>query len=126
VNQMTRWIIPVMLLLSLAGNAYLVLSRIQSRMGGGRNETSPDGVHHASAKCLREINSLNPEKGKIWAELSIERRNDQRIQLIVTPPGTNEEMAYREREDLIRWSQDSKTVTFRLPNATISVEPNEG
>jgi hypothetical protein len=116
----------VLLVISLGGNAYFLLARIRSGVGGGRHEASPDGAYHASASCFREMNPFNPEKDKIWAKLSIESRDVQVIQLIVTPPGTNAEMAYRGIEELIRWSDDSKTVTFRLPNATITVTPEKG
>jgi len=122
-----------MLLLSLVGNAYFLLGRIQNKLGGGRHEVSPNGAYLAVAQCLREVNPLNPKKDTLWAELSIQRAGFplrsphlEFIELIVTPPGTDSEMTYREVEDLIRWSTDSKTVTFRLPNATISITPQEG
>ncbi len=124
-NQMKRWIVPAILLLSLGGNIYFVLSRVQSRMGGGCSEVSPDGAHYAEAELLREINPLSPEKGKMWGELSIDINRVEVIRLIVTPPGTTNDQAYRQTEELIRWSQDSKTATFRLPNATIAVTPNK-
>jgi hypothetical protein len=47
------------------------------------------------------------------------------IRLMVTPPGVDFGEQYRDIEDLVRWSEDSKTVTFRLPNATITVTPQK-
>lgn len=97
-------------------------------MGGGRDEASPDRVYLARANSLREANPLSPGQNKLWAKLSIqpatayaEWDDPQGIQLTVTPSGTSFEGEYRDIDDLIRWSQDSKTVTLRLPNATISV-----
>ena len=58
-------------------------------------------------------------------ELSIDRNRVEVIRLIVTPPGTTNDQAYRQIEKLIQWSEDSKTATFRLPNATIAITPNE-
>ena len=124
-NQMRGWIFPAILLLSLGGNIYFILSRVQSRGGGGRSEVSPDGAQYASAELLHEINPLSPEKGRMWGELSIDRNHVEVIRLIVTPPGTTNDQAYRQIEELIRWSEDSKTATFRLPNATIAVTTNK-
>ena len=128
---MIRWPFIVVLVLSLGGNACCLLGRLNLATGGGRDESSSDGVYFACAMGLRQRNPLSSDKGKAWADLSITRKpayvgRDPVIRLIVTPPGTDREFAYfRETEDLIRWSKDSKTVTFRLPNATISVTPQE-
>jgi len=125
------WVFGVLLFLSLWGNACLLLSHLNLATGGGRDESSPDSVYWALAMGKRQENPLSPDKGKNWGDLSIYTKpvNDDRdpiIRLIVTPPGTDSEFAYfRETEELIRWSKDSKTVTFRLPNATISVTPQK-
>jgi hypothetical protein len=127
VSQTKRWIVRAILLLSLGGNAYLVLSRIEARMGGGCYGASPDRAYLANATCYSAYNPLNARKGNPWAELSIEKGNAEIIRLVVTPPGVKqgEEIQMYRTEDMIRWSADSKTVTFRLPNANISVTPTK-
>ena len=65
-NQIRRWIVPAILLLSLGSNIYFILSRVQLRGGGGGSEVSPDGDRYASAELLHEKNPLSPEKG-MWA-----------------------------------------------------------
>ena len=124
-NQIQRWIIPTVLLFSLGGNIYFLLSRVEFRMGGGYDDASPNRAYHAWAVLLHEKNPLSPQKDNMWGELSIRRKGFDVIRLIVTPPGTDNEQAYRQIEGLIQWSADSKTATYRLPNATISVTPQE-
>ena len=131
---MKKWVFRVVLFLSLGGNACALLGHLDFLVGGGNSKGSPDGVYNADAMCLRQLNQFKSERARIWADLSISTQPapdqgkpdyDEVIRLIVTPPGVDLEMKYREIEDLVRWSEDSKTVSFRLPNATITVTPQK-
>ena len=106
--------------------------------GSGRWKPSPDGWYGAHAELLRATNPLSPKRGMMWTELSIERRyrppeehdvngiavSHELIRLVVTPPGTKDAAAYENDDRLVRWSDDSKTAIFRLPNATVTVTPS--
>ncbi len=130
---MKKWVFRVVLFLSLGGNACALLGHLDFLVGGGNSKGSPDGVYNADAMCLRQLNQFKSERARIWADLSISTKPahfglpdyGDVIRLMVTPPGVDFGEQYRDIEDLVRWSEDSKTVTFRLPNATITVTPQK-
>lgn len=73
---------------------------------------------------LRNLNPLTADK-RVYAEVSVHRGliADERIQTFrVSPIGAADEMAYRNLEGAIRWSDDSKTATVATPDFTLVIQ----
>ncbi|HEX3868822.1 MAG TPA: hypothetical protein VHV77_00155 [Pirellulales bacterium] len=125
-----RWAFVGVLVLSLLGNAYQGLQNVSLKMGGGQVLNSSDGRAFADVQYREEHFFLNPAFKTTWGELRFQapgtHADDEAVKLIITPSGgqygnTN---AYRELDEPIRFSDDSRTVTFQLPHVTLSVTPD--
>lgn len=87
--------------------------------GGGQSELSPDGLYAADAKSLRPLLSRQPTHYL----MIVESRAGQRIKSVRIDAGeTNNASYFRGLPQIIRWSGDSKEVTFDIPGIRITMD----
>jgi hypothetical protein len=119
------------LVLSLVGNAYLVLRNIPITDGGGVFDVSLDGRYYANAQALRNLNPLAGERDVVYGRLTIERNgvvrsggNEVLIEILIRPAQVESEGRYRDKAK-VEFSEDSRTVTFDLPSGTYKLNVPE-
>jgi hypothetical protein len=121
----------LMLVLSLVGNAYLVLRNIPITDGGGVCDVSPDGSYYGHAGSKRNLNPLAGERDVVYGRLTVERNGQSSpgqgtvlIEVMIRPAQVEHEAEYREKAK-VAFSADSRTVTFDLPSGTYKLNVPE-
>jgi hypothetical protein len=119
------------LVLSLVGNAYLVLRNIPITDGGGVFDVSPDGRYSAHARATRNLNPLAGEREVVYGRLTIEQNgyiasepSEVLIEVMIRPAQVEYPGEYREKAK-VAFSADSRTVTFDLPSGTYKLNVPE-
>ena len=123
-----KLVLKLVLVASLLLNGFYLLRSIPIRTGGGTYKTSPDATLVAHAQSYVNANPLAKNNDVVSGDLEIHVFHNQTgremlISLAVRPPGVDSEMGYRQLDDPISWSSDSRTATFTLPHAVVSVTP---
>jgi hypothetical protein len=113
---------------------YFVVRDVPLHVGGGRHATSPNGHFLVNASALKNANGLARDAKQVLGKITLCRGDDDftkttnspLLEIDVTPSGVENEMAYREIYDLVKWSDDSSTVAIDLPHVTIEITPKVG
>lgn len=125
-GQTMKLFLVIFLLMSLGLNAYLVLSGVNIRSGGGQHKQSPNEEFTVMANSYRNTNPLSKEK-QIYGEITLHRGYiaDKVVRRITVSPITAEnDMAYRQIEDAIEWGKDGQTATVKTTDFTLTLNVN--